>query len=199
MGIAFGVGVAPLQEDAELATAAAATTLWGSAWFGNFIVLAGVAGILTSWNAFLIGGSRALFALARARQIPSFLAAVHPRFGTPHTAIVFIAAISVLAPLLGRQALVWIVDAGGLAIVVAYAFVAASFLKLRRSAPEMERPYKTPAGTLVGWLALIFSLGLTGLYLPISPSGLIWPHEWLIVLGWAALGVVVFILGRRNR
>tara|TARA_A100001391_G_scaffold130111_8_gene89524 strand:+ start:32998 stop:34365 length:1368 start_codon:yes stop_codon:yes gene_type:complete len=199
MGVVFGVGSAPLAQGTELASADAAKALWHSSAMGTFVVVAGVAGILTSWNAFLIGGSRALFALARAGQIPRSLAAVHPRFGTPYKAIIAIAALSVFAPLLGRQALIWIVDAGGLAIVLAYAFVAASFLHLRRTAPDMERPYRTPMGKLIGWLALLCSLGLSLLYLPFSPSGLVWPEEWLIVFVWTVLGVIVFFSTKQHR
>lgn len=199
MGVVFGVGSAVLPEGTELASADAAQALWGSSAMGKFVVIAGVAGILTSWNAFLIGGSRALFALARAGQIPRSLAAIHPRFGTPHKAILAIAALSVFAPLLGRQALIWIVDAGGLAIVLAYAFVAASFLRLRSREPNMERPYRTPFGKVVGWLSLLLSLGLATLYLPFSPSGLVWPEEWLIVFVWAVLGAVVFFARKRGQ
>lgn len=39
--------------------------------------------------------------------------------------------LSCLAPLFGRPALVWIVNAGGLGIVLAYLFVAVSFMVLR--------------------------------------------------------------------
>jgi hypothetical protein len=34
-------------------------------------VLAGIGGIVTSWNAFYIGGSRAIYALAHARILPA--------------------------------------------------------------------------------------------------------------------------------
>ena len=51
-------------------------------------------------------------------------------------------ALAALAPFFGRQTLVWLVDAGGLGIVIAYAMVAVSFLILRSREPELERPYK---------------------------------------------------------
>ena len=46
--------------------------------------------------------------------------------------------------------MVWLVDAGGAGIVVAYGMVAASFLLLRRREPDMHRPFLVPAGTFVG-------------------------------------------------
>jgi hypothetical protein len=40
-------------------------------------------------------------------------------------------------------------------------------------------------------VALILSIGVAMLYLPFSPAALLWPNEWLIVLGWSALGVLL--------
>jgi len=42
-------------------------------------------------------------------------------------------------------------------------------------------------------LCCVFSVGLAMLYLPGSPSALLWPHEWGIVLTWAALGLVFYL------
>ena len=85
----------------------------------------------------------------------------------------------------------WLVDAGGLGIVVAYAFVAWSFLVLRKQEPEMYRPYVVPNGMIIGWIALALSIGVALLYLPFSPAALVWPHEWLIVLAWTLAGAVL--------
>jgi len=104
----------------------------------------------------------------------------------------------VFAPLFGRPALVWLVDAGGLGIVVAYAFVAWSFIVLRKREPDMARPYLVPNGMVVGYVALILSLAIATLYFPWSPAALVWPYEWLIVFGWIVLGAVMFILAKRN-
>jgi membrane-associated phospholipid phosphatase len=51
---------------------------------------------------------------------------------------------------------------------------------------------------VVGVLALLATLSFVLLYLPGSPSALVWPQEWLIVLIWAALGAV-FAMGIRRR
>jgi len=177
----------------ELPTADATVAVFAGAWAGKFLVIAGIGGILTSWNAFLIGGSRAIYALAHAGQLPAALGHLHPRYNTPYRAILLIGALSVCAPLFGRPALVWLVDAGGLGIVMAYAFVAASFLVLRRREPDMTRPYSVKYAKSVGWAALLLSIAIALLYLPWSPAALIWPWEWLIVLGWALLGVTMLL------
>lgn len=180
----------------DLAAADAAASVLGGEWAGTMIIFAGICGILTSWNAFLIGGSRAVYALAEARMLPAFLAKLHPTYRTPVNAILLIGTLSVFAPLLGRGALVWFVDGGGLGIVVAYGMVALSFIILRRKEPDMPRPYRAGKGPWVGYAALILSIGLAMLYLPGSPAALVWPIEWAIVLGWSILGAVFYLYAR---
>lgn len=196
-GVSVGLDEQSRQVSA-LPTADATAMLLGGTWAGKLLVIAGIGGILTSWNAFLIGGSRAIYALARAGQLPAPLGRLHPTFNTPHNALLLIGVFSVFAPLFGRPALVWLVDAGGLGIVVAYAFVAWSFLKLRENEPDLERPYRVPNGRVVGWIALVLSIGIAFLYLPFSPAALLWPHEWMIVLGWVILGAIMLALATRG-
>jgi basic amino acid/polyamine antiporter, APA family len=193
---AVGLGLPPHDRSASsLPTAGAATAVLGD-WGGKLLVVGGVAGIVTSWNAFLIGGSRALFALAQAGQVPAAFAKLHPRYRTPVNAILLIGGLAVFAPLFGRPAMVWLVNAGGLGIVTAYAMVALSFIVLRRREPGMERPYRVQHGRLVGYLALALSIALAALYLPWSPAALAWPQEWLIVIAWCALGYTLHRLSR---
>jgi len=184
---------------AALPTADASAAVLGGRWAGKLLVVGGIAGILTSWNAFLIGGSRALYALAKAGQVPRTFAALHPRFHTPHRAILLTGGLAIVAPLCGRPAMVWLVDAGGLGIVTAYAMVALSFLVLRRREPDMERPYRVPHGRLVGSLAFAFSIALATLYLPWSPAALAWPEEWLIIIAWSALGLAFYRLSGKRK
>jgi amino acid transporter len=193
-------GLDLLQRQAStLPTADSAVAVLGGAWAGKLLVIAGIGGILTSWNAFLIGGSRAIYAMAKSGQLPTAFARLHPRFNTPHNAIMLIGVLSVIAPLFGRPAMVWLVDAGGLGIVVAYAFVALSFLVLRFREPELERPYAVRYWRFTGVTALVLSVAIAMLYLPFSPAALVWPYEWAIVAGWAILGIALFAWGKRGR
>ena len=184
---------------ASLATADAATAAWGRELVGKIVVVSGIAGILTSWNAFLVGGSRAIYALAHSGMLPRFFGHLHPRFNTPANAVVLVGGLAVFAPLFGRQTLVWLVDAGGLGIVIAYAMVALSFIVLRRREPDMPRPYRVRYGTFVGYTALVLSIGMMMLYLPGSPSALVWPQEWAILLSGAVVGAVFYIWARLTR
>jgi APA family basic amino acid/polyamine antiporter len=179
--------------DSELPAADGMAALWGSQLFGNILVLGGIAGILTSWNGFLLGASRLLYAMASSGMLPHWFAKVHPRYRTPSNAVLFIGALSMLSPLFGRQMLVWLVDAGGFSIVIAFFLVAATFLVLRRREPDMERPFRVSSGNVVGALAAALSLGLAVLFLPGMPAALIWPYEWVILGVWWLVGIVLVV------
>lgn len=181
---------------ADMGTVDAGEAVLGG--FGRFLLLlAGLAGILTSWNAFMVGGSRAIYALAHSNMLPKVFAKMHPTYNTPVNAILLIGALSALAPFFGRPMLVWLVDGGSFAIVFAYLGVAVSWIVLRRREPEMERPYKAGNSELVGWIAVGMSLFLMSLYLPGMPAALIWPAEWIIVGGWALIGAALYAWCRK--
>src|SRR5690625_6887987 len=92
-------------------------------------------------------------------MLPKFLGELHPKYKTPHKAILLIGVISTLAPLLGRPALEWLVDAGGLGLVVAWLMVAISFIILRKKAHEMKRPFYLRNWKLIAWSVILFSVG----------------------------------------
>ncbi|MBF2719597.1 amino acid permease [Psychrobacter sp. NG254] len=194
IAVAWSVGTTlPLiqAENSTLATADAMTNAWHGKWAGILLVIGGVLGILSSWNAFLIGGSRLLYAMSKAHMLPAFLSKLHPKYNTPVNAILLIGGLATLAPLFGRKMLVWIVDAGGFGIVIAYTCVAISFLVLRYREPDMVRPFKIPAGKLVGMITIALSFGLLALYMPGMPSALT-AIEWWIFFGWTVLGVALY-------
>jgi len=194
--IIFGVSriLSPAEMmESNLVTADAMAKSFGdSKLMGNFLVLGGVGGILTSWIGFYVGGSRAIYALARAGMLPKQLGDLHPRYRTPYKAILLIGAFSTVAPLLGRPALEWLVDAGGIGLVVAWLMVTISFLVLRKKEPRMVRPFRLKFGKPIGWAAVIMGIGVAILYMPGMPSALIWPYEWVLVGIWAVLGAIFY-------
>lgn len=104
-----------------------------------------------------------------------------------------------IAPLFGRQMLVWLVDAGGLSIVITYALVVIAFLILRKTDPTMERPFRAGKSPVIGWLAVLLSIGLATLYMPGMPSSaLIWPYEWIIFGGWWLIGIVFLLKMKKH-
>jgi amino acid transporter len=182
----------------ELATAEAMSTVYQSPWAGRILIFGGLLGILTSWNAFFIGSSRLMFAMSRGGMLPRVFSRLHPKYESPVAVIVLLTLVTALGPFFGRRVLVWLVDAGGLAAVLAYLFVTISFLTIRRKFPKLNRPYRVPAARLVGGLAVASTVFFVLLYLPGSPSALVWPAEWIIVLAWAGLGLL-FFTGVRKR
>ncbi|WP_041638308.1 APC family permease [Anoxybacillus flavithermus] len=174
--------------NSSLPTADAMAAALGSSFFSKVLIIGGLAGILTSWNAFIIGGSRVLYAMAQERFLPQWFARIHPIYKTPSNAILFIGTLATFAPLLGRPMLVWLVDAGGFSIIIAYFLVALSFIALRKKEPNMPRPFQVGQSSAVGWIALVLSIGFIFLYMPGMPSQLVWPYEWLIFIGWWVIG-----------
>lgn len=184
---------------ASLVTADAMGAALGHPIWSKVMIVAGLCGIISTWNGFYVGASRVLFAMARAGQLPEFLSYIHPKYRTPSNAILLVGILTALVPFFGRKALVWLADAGGLATVVAYFIVAVSFLVLRSKEPQMERPYRVFAGKIMGTIAAGLALIFILFYLPgISPAALVWPYEWAIVLGWIALGLVFFVLAQKS-
>lgn len=201
VAVIFAVGISldkGVLSSSVLPTADAMAAVYGSSLFATILILGGVAGILTSWNAFIIGGSRVLYSMAEKKMIPAWFGKLHPKNNTPTNAILFIGALSTIAPLLGRPMLVWLVDAGGLAIVIAYFCVALAFVKLRKNEPDMVRPFRAGKSNAVGWIAFILSIGFISLYLPGMPAALIWPYEWLIFAGWWGIGFFLMFIMRAN-
>jgi APA family basic amino acid/polyamine antiporter len=195
--ILIELAVAMLLTSEERSTSSFATMAAAEVAFGRnggiFLLLAGIAGILTSWNSFMIGGSRAIFAMAQDGMLPSFLARVHPQYKTPYNAILFIGILGALAPFLGRKALVWFVDGGSFSLMIAYLLVCVSFIVLRKKEPEMPRPFKAKGGMLLGWFGVISSLAIALLYFPSFPAALVW-QEWVMVLGWFLLGSASYFM-----
>lgn len=159
----------------------------------QILIVAGLAGIISSWNAFLMGGSRAIYSLAQAKMLPSFLAKIHPKYKTPTNAILLIGLCSCVAPFFGKVMLTWITNAGSFGIVIAYVLVSISFMVLRKKEPDMSRPYKIKHYKFIGTMAIILASLMLLLYIP----GLIKP-EWIIVVGWTVLGVIFFISAKRK-
>ena len=196
--LAVGLVLDPTAIDASTTvTAEANARIYGEVG-GIVLLVAGLAGIITSWNAFILGGSRAIYALANSGLLPKFLGQLHPKYHTPTNAIVLLGVLSALGPFFGRPALVWVVNAGSLGIVIAYVMVTWSFLVLRNREPSLDRPYKVPFGQFVGSLALVLAIGMTLLYLPGSPAALLWPQEWGIIIAWIILGGFLYGIARKS-
>ncbi len=180
--------------DAPLPAAAAFESLLGGGALVRLVLLAALLGLLTSWNGFFLAGTRVVFALGRGRLVPPVLGSAHPRHGTPSAAVLVGGVLTLAGACLGRGALLAFVNVGSFCIAVAFLGVTLSFLKLRRTRPDLHRPWRLPAGLLVGRAAATGALLLTGCMLvPGSPAALAWPLEWAILLAVAVLGALLWL------
>ena len=182
------------QEATGLVTADAMAAAFNTKIMAKVIIVGGMCGIVTSWNSFLLGGSRAMYSMAESYMIPKFFAKLQPKHKTPVNALILIGILTMLAPFAGRKMLVWISDAGNFGCCFAYCMVALSFMILRKKEPDMPRPYKVPCYKVFGTMAVIMSGFMVAMYCIPGSGGNLILQEWLMVLGWSALGVVFYVV-----
>ncbi len=195
VGIAVSLP-AEMRGIASVPIADAASFAFKAPIIGKLMIIGGILGIMTSWNGFIVGASRILFAMGRAEMLPRIFAYVHPKYRTPVVALVIVGSISCLSPLLGKNALVWFINSAALGTVLSYLLVAISFISIRIKEPDLARPFKVRRWKTIGTAAITSSLFFLLLYTPLGSNTLVWTHEWLLVLVWTVLGV--FLALRSN-
>ena len=200
--IAIGFVMNPAQiqasmESTGMVTADAIAVAFSNEAMTKVLIIGGLCGIVTTWNSFLIGGSRVLFSMSKVRMLPSIFSRLHSKYNTPYIAILFLGITSMIAPFFGRVMLVWIVDAANFACCLAYCLVALSFLVLRKKKPNMPRPFRVNNGSLIGVLATIMAGFMAVMYIiPGTNCSLIW-QEWIIVGGWTVMGLLLAFRAKR--
>lgn len=199
--VVFAVGyalntkeISDAMQGAGLVTASAMEKLFNSTFTAKVLIVGGLCGVITSWNSFLIGGSRAIFSMAESRMIPGRFSLLHEKYKTPVNAILLIGVLSLAAPFFGRTMLVWISDAASFACCLAYCMVSMSFVILRKKEPDLHRPYKVKHYKFVGITASILSGLMVVLYLIPGSGSSLTIEEWYIVGGWAILGMIFYII-----
>lgn len=100
------------MEIAEFASTSGTVTvdtiakLFNSAVMAKILIIGGFCGIITSWNSFLMGSSRAIFSLAESYIVPHTFAKVHPKYKTPVAALILVEALSIGLVFCGRGMLI---------------------------------------------------------------------------------------------
>jgi len=169
-----------------------------SAWL-HMLVWIGLFGLIASFHGIILGYSRQIFALAREGYMPRFLAAVHPRFRTPHRAILAGGVVGILAIFsdnlitFGGQTLTAnVVTLSVFGAIVMYIMSMASLFKLRKTEPRLERPF---AAVFYPWFPA-FAL----LMAVVCLAAMIWANPALSVLFFVLMvgGVLLQRLGSRD-
>ncbi|MCL5059888.1 MAG: amino acid permease, partial [Candidatus Thermoplasmatota archaeon] len=170
-----------------------------SGWL-HMLVWIGLFGLVASFHGIILGYSRQFFALARAGYLPSALAKLHPRFQTPHRAIIVGGLIGIAAiysdgliNLQGMSLTAAMITMAVFGAIVMYIMSMLSLFKLRRSEPAMERPFKAPGYPMVPAVALVLAV--------VCLVAMAWFNAviGLVFTGFMAVGYVYFQLTARQR
>jgi len=150
-------------------------------WLQTAVELAAIAGLTSVILVMLMAQPRIFYSMARDGLLPKLFGKVHPKYRTPHVGTVIVGIVAAgLAGFLPIGLLGEIVSMGTL---LAFATVCAGVLILRRTRPDLPRPFRVPMA------AVICPLGtLSCLYLFWQP----FREHWLLLLAWLAIGVLIY-------
>ncbi|OFK22163.1 APC family permease, partial [Olsenella sp. HMSC062G07] len=155
------------------------------------ILVIAALGTLGPMNAFFGASTRLILAMARKDQLPSCLGTLDEEHGVPRIACIVMTVLTLAGPLLGPNTLVAITNVSARAIVLASTILSLSCLRLRRTEPDLPRPYRVPGGRpAIIWACLSGCVITAFMFLPMSPQC---PSagEWLVMVAWVILGLAI--------
>jgi len=154
----------------------------------NIITIGALAGLTSVMLVMLLGQTRVLYAMAKDGLLPQrVFGEIHPKYRTPakNTVLVgFIAAIvGSITPIddIGKM-----VNIGTL---LAFVVVSVAIVVLRRSDPDVKRPFRTP------WVPLIPALSV--LFNGYMMYKLGWVN-WARLIVWLAIGMIIYFAYSRK-
>jgi len=165
------------------------------------VLLAALLGLIATWNAVFFAAARVLFALGRARIIHPSFGAIHPVYGSPATAVLFVGAVGLCAVFVGRGAIIPIVNVGATCLAGAFLLTSLGVIRMRRRDPQRPRPYAVPGGVGTAAVAVVICLGILGLsiFQPYADARGGMPLEWIFLGLWIALGSLFWAFAHRRR
>ena len=145
------------------------------------IEIATIAGLTSVVLVSLLGQPRIFFSMAKDGLLPPAFSRLHPRFRTPYLATILTGIVcSIVAGLLPLDLLGELISIGTL---MAFAIVCLGVLVLRRTRPDLPRPFRTP------WLPLV---SLLGFFTCVGMMFTLPPDTWLRLAIWMAIGFAVY-------
>jgi APA family basic amino acid/polyamine antiporter len=153
----------------------------GAKW-GSFLIKAGtLAGLSTVMLTTLLGQSRIFYIMSRDGLLPRWAGAIHPRFRTPWISSILVGlAIGAVGGLLPISTLGNLVNIGTL---FAFIIVCTGVWILRRTRPDLHRPFRTPGVPVIPLLGIGIAF-LLMLSLPLD--------TWIRLVVWLAVGQVIY-------
>ncbi|NLZ28079.1 MAG: APC family permease [Firmicutes bacterium] len=159
-----------------------------------FLGLALTAAIVSGINGFYVASSRLLFAMSRARALPTWFEKIHPRYHTPSNALLFSMAVSLATPWFGREVILWVVDMASTGGAIAYLYTCLGVFILARSIKDVSANRTKVLGLGGAMLSVCFLLLLL---LPGMPSSLS-RQSWIALIVWSVMGVAFYALMRKK-
>jgi basic amino acid/polyamine antiporter, APA family len=175
-------GMVPYTELNNAAPVAYAMEKVGApGWVRVVIDIGAVLGLGSVILVMLLGQSRVFYSMSRDGLIGKWGGKVHPKFRTPYLSTIFTGiAVAIATGILPLQLLGQLVNIGTL---LAFVLVCAGVIILRKTRPDLERPFRTPWVPFVPIMGIICCLGLMAT-LPLD--------TWLRLLVWLAIGFVIY-------
>jgi basic amino acid/polyamine antiporter, APA family len=159
----------------------------GLFWLRPLIKIGAIAGLSSVILVMLMGQPRIFFSMASDGLLPKTFSRIHPKFRTPYITTIITGSVSmVVAGLFPIGILGELVSIGTL---LAFLIVCVGILVLRRTRPDLERPFRTPFVPVVPILgaiaAFVQMLALPG-------------DTWLRLIIWMAIGFGIFFFYSRK-
>ena len=151
------------------------------AWFRPVITVGAVLGLGSTVLVMLLGQSRVFYSMSRDGLLGDWAGKVHPRFRTPYLSTIYTGvAVAIFTGLFPIQILGQLVNIGTL---LAFVLVCGGVIVLRRTRPDLERPFRTPWVPLVPILGILSCLGLMAT-LPLE--------TWIRLAVWLVVGLTIY-------
>jgi basic amino acid/polyamine antiporter, APA family len=160
----------------------------GLHWLGIPVKLGAVCGMTSVMLVMTIAQARIFFAMARDGLLPPFFGHVHPRFKTPSTGTVITGVCAaVIGGLFPVKLLAEMVSIGTLS---AFVTVCLGVLVLRRTRPDLHRPFRAP---------FVWVTGIGGAAVCLLMMVYLGTPNWERLIIWTAIGALIYILyGHRH-
>ena len=130
----------------------------------GWLTLAMAVSAFGALHVVILTGARIPYAMARDGVFFQFTGRVHPRFSTPTGALLFLGTVATLLALTGTFEELYSLFV--FAVWIFFALTGIALLRLRRTEPNLARPYRawgyplTPAIFVVAAIALTLNLGM---------------------------------------
>ncbi len=118
----------------------------------HMLVSVGLFGFVASFNGLLLAAGRVTYEFGKVGQFPRVLGKIHPRFHTPHWALVSNMVLGIVALFTGRSGDIITISVFG--AICLYIFSCLSIIRLRKTEPDMPRPFHVPFYPVLPLIAL---------------------------------------------